>query len=132
MELSSSRRKKSTRIFVGGPDPKSAIGSSGHARSVSGVVHQSASGRLDTLLRWGREVRPGDIVLIDYVGFSDLPRPWDHVGVLARDDGDGSLDADDVLYHMGLETGLTVEPLRAQGAVRLQLLRLRDRYRLGS
>lgn len=104
-----------------------------YARAVTEVFLQLDDGSLVTdepvrrpkVLRFGADVRRGDIVTIDYVGFAGLPRAWDHVGVLGDDDGDGVLDGDDLLYHMGLDRGLTVEPLSAQGLVRLRVLRLR-------
>ena len=109
-----------------------------YARFVTDVFLQRPDGRLVTDdeertpvdLRFGRDVRRGDIVIIDYVDYADLPRAWDHVGVLGDDDGDGRLDAGDPLWHMGLASGLTVEPLRAQGEVRLRVLRLRPQYAL--
>ncbi len=108
-------------------------GLSRYARFVSDVLLQLDDGRIvsaddarrPTTLRFGRDVQRGDIVILDYVGFAGLPRAWDHVGVLGDDDGDGVLDAGDPLYHMGLDRGLTVEPLSAQGFVRLRVLRLR-------
>jgi hypothetical protein len=104
-----------------------------YARAVSDVLLQLEDGRIVSndearrpkVLRFGTDVRRGDIVTIDYVGFAGLPRAWDHVGVLGDDDGDGVLDGGDPLYHMGLDRGLTVEPLSAQGLVRLRVLRLR-------
>jgi hypothetical protein len=118
-------------------------GLSRYARPVTDTLRMSERGGLDGALGWDRDLPPhraslggeprfrrGDIVLIDYVGAAELPRPWDHVGVLVDDDGDGLLDGDDRLAHMGLETGLSVEPLRAQGATRLRVLRLRPRYAL--
>ena len=109
-----------------------------YARFVSDTLLQLDDGRIVTddatrrpvTLCFGEDVRRGDIVILDYVGYADLPRPWDHVGVLGDDDGDGVLDPGDPLFHMGLDTGLTVEPLRAQGHVRLRVLRLRPAYAL--
>lgn len=108
-----------------------------YARTISDVLLQLEDGRIvssdaqrrPARLRFGTDVRRGDIVILDYVGFAALPRPWDHVGVLGDDDGDGVLDSGDPLFHMGLSTGLTVEPLSAQGEVRLQVLRLRQPLR---
>lgn len=78
-------------------------------------------------LVWGDDVQPGDLVTIDYLGPGDdaaLPRPWDHIGALVADDGDGVLDGDDVLRHMGM-LGLVDEPLRDHGRIRLRVHRFR-------
>ncbi|MBI2898356.1 MAG: hypothetical protein HYY06_32700 [Deltaproteobacteria bacterium] len=106
-----------------------------YAASVTATLRLRPDGRIITeqdetavTLRHGADVREGDVVILDYVGFAGLPRSWDHVGVLGPDDGDGLFDADDLLYHMGLLEGLALEPLRAQGHVRLRVLRLRPRY----
>jgi hypothetical protein len=80
-------------------------------------------------VRWGHDVEPRDLVILDYVDAPELPRAWDHVGVLADDDGDGVLDGDDLVWNMSLDRGLVSEPLRDQGEARLRLLRLRPRYR---
>ena len=79
---------------------------------------------------FGSTVRAGDLVAIDYVeegAARELPRAWDHVGALVRDEGvSGVLDVEDVLRHMG-HRGLTDEPLRAQGRARLRVWRWRWR-----
>lgn len=107
-----------------------------YARFVTETLRTTDDGRIVTdddarrpvTLRFGEDVRRGDIVILDYVDFAALPRAWDHVGVLGDDDGDGRLDTGDPLFHMGLDTGLTVEPLRAQGVVRLRVLRLKPQF----
>jgi hypothetical protein len=80
-------------------------------------------------LAWGTDVLPGDLLTIDYLGPGDdaeLPRPWDHIGALVSDDGDGVLDGGDVLRHMGM-LGLVDEPLRDHGRIRLRVHRFRAR-----
>jgi hypothetical protein len=78
-------------------------------------------------LVWGEDVLPGDLVTFDFVGEGDealLPRAWDHVGALVSDDGDGYLDAGDVVRHMA-HAGLLDQPLAAMAPVRLRLFRFR-------
>ncbi len=80
-------------------------------------------------LRWGEDLRPGDMMAIDYANDGSdvvLPRAWDHIGVLLEDArGEGSpgvLDGADVLRHMSLR-GLTDEPLTGHGRIRLRIWR---------
>lgn len=64
---------------------------------------RSSSGEVMTL-RWGRDVLPGDLVTLGYQDDpgNSLPRAWDHIGALVRDDNhDGALDGADILRHMG-------------------------------
>lgn len=82
-------------------------------------------------LRWGVDVHPGDMLAIDYADDPDgqLPRAWDHIGALLRDDGpegrpDGVLGPEDLLRHMG-RRGLMDEPLARHGSVRLRIWRWR-------
>lgn len=84
-------------------------------------------------LRWETDVRVGDLLAIDYADDprNELPRAWDHIGVLVEDRGpdgraDGVLGPDDVLRHMGV-VGLSDAPLREQGPIRAVLWRWRDR-----
>ena len=116
----------------------SASGLTRYARPVTGLLVMDETG----VYAWDGEaagepvrlavpddVRPGDIVLIDYVGFTGSPRSWDHVGVLADDRGDrGRLDPLDPLLHVGYLSGLTEESLRSQGPAILQVLRLGSRH----
>jgi hypothetical protein len=92
-------------------------------------IHEVASGGgrgQRVRLRFGDEVRRGDIMLIDYVGFTDSPRGWDHVAVVGRDLGKtGELDPEDVVLHMGYLYGLTAVPARSEGPALVQFLRLR-------
>jgi hypothetical protein len=94
-----------------------------------GTLHDGA--RSPMVLRFGVDVRPGDLVAIDYADDPDgqLPRPWDHVGAILDDRGpeghaDGVLGAEDLVRHMGLR-GLVDEPLARHGHVRLRIWRWR-------
>lgn len=92
----------------------SVAGIGEYARALTGVLRVDAGGVTDDRgghprLRWGAEVRPGDLATIDYADDpgDDMPRAWDHIGALVRDaDGDATLSPGDVLRHMaarGLE-----------------------------
>jgi len=82
--------------------------------------------RQPVALRFGADVRRGDIMLIDYAGFSGSPRGWDHVGVVAGDAGQqGVFDPEDPVMHMGYLYGLTKTPARTEGPAWVQFLRLR-------
>jgi hypothetical protein len=79
-------------------------------------------------MRFGREVRPGDVLALDYVGFAELPRPWDHVVVVVEDRGpggmpDGVLGPEDLVADSGNADGLKLAPLGEQGAARVLALR---------
>jgi hypothetical protein len=79
-------------------------------------------------LHFGRDVRPGDFLALDYVGVSELPRPWDHIVAVVEDRGpngaaDGVLGPDDLVADSGDAAGLKFAPLREQGAVRVMVLR---------
>ena len=77
-------------------------------------------------LRFGRDVRRGDLMLIDYVGFDDSPRTWDHIAVIARDRGrQGVFDPRDTVLHMGYLYGLVEAEAHTEGPARIQLLRFR-------
>lgn len=77
-------------------------------------------------LRFGDEVRRGDLMLIDYVGFTDSPRGWDHVAVVGRDVGKpGVLDPEDPVLHMGYLYGLVEAPARSEGPAVVQFLRVK-------
>lgn len=78
-------------------------------------------------LEFSRDVRAGDIMLIDYVGFDGSPRSWDHVAVIDRDAGavPGELDPRDPVLHMGYLYGLTEEPAATQAPAVIQLLRIK-------
>lgn len=80
-------------------------------------------------LRFGRDVRRGDLMLIDYVGFTGSPRSWDHVGALARDRGlRGWLDPKDTILHMGYLWGLSETAAGDEGPAIVQFLRFHGRY----
>jgi hypothetical protein len=81
-------------------------------------------------LRWGLDVAAGDLLLIKY-NFDATGRTWDHIGVLARDDGrlPGLLDGADALMHIGYLTGLVDEPMAKQGAATVQVVRFKPQLR---
>lgn len=79
-------------------------------------------------LRFGRDVRRGDLMLIDYLGWAGSPRSWDHVAALARDRGTrGWLDPRDRVIHMGYLWGLVDAPLGSEGPAIVKFLRWRPR-----
>ncbi len=81
-------------------------------------------------LEFGRDVLPGDLVLIDYQSFDGTGRRWDHVGALGADRGTaGKLDPADTLWHMASYWGLSEMPLHREGPAYIQLLRFRPRVR---
>lgn len=81
-------------------------------------------------LRFGTDVRRGDMVLIDYSGLGATGRSWDHVGVMSADRGrKGWLDPADRHIHTGNLYGVLIEPLSREGKAVVQFLRLRTRYR---
>lgn len=57
----------------------------------------SEDGRVTGDLRWGRDVLAGDFVAVKYPG----ARRWQHIGLLAGDDGDGRLSGGDAVIHAG-------------------------------
>jgi hypothetical protein len=72
------------------------------------------------------EIHPGDILLIDYVGFTDSPRSWDHVGVISEDRGvAGVFDPQDLILHMGYLYGLIEAAAHTEGPAVVQVLRFR-------
>ena len=77
---------------------------------------------------FGKDVRRGDIVVIDYGLLVGTGRTWDHIGMIGDDNGvSGIWDAEDGLLHMGYLYGLEHTPLRAQGPAVIQVLRLKPR-----
>jgi hypothetical protein len=86
----------------------------------------AAEGGPRVTLRFGHEVQPGDLMLIDYYGFEGSPRSWDHIAVVDRDRGvRGQLDPQDPVLHMGYLYGLTEEPAVSQAPAWIRLVRLR-------
>ncbi len=81
-------------------------------------------------MRFGTDVRPGDVLALDYVGFDGLPRAWDHAAVVVEDRGpggvpDGRLGPEDLIADSGSADGLKFAPLGDQGTVRVAVLRAR-------
>jgi hypothetical protein len=80
-------------------------------------------------LRWGRDVKPGDLLALDYIGADgDLPRDWDHIVAAIADSGpgglpDGVLGPEDLVVDSGSAEGLKQAPLGEQGHVRVAVLR---------
>lgn len=80
-------------------------------------------------LRFGTEVRPGDLLAMDYQGASELPRAWDHIVAIIEDRGpqgtpaDGLLGPEDLVAETGSAEGLKFGPLGDQGAIRVVVLR---------
>lgn len=84
--------------------------------------------------RVGADLRPGDLLALDYVGAASLPRAWDHIGVFVEDRGpggkpDGQLGPEDLLADSGDGLGLKFAPLGDQGVVRVAVLRPRAQGR---
>ncbi len=83
------------------------------------------------------DVRPGDLIRIDYGGTlaHHTPRDWDHVAALWEDRSDpagpahggpdGLLDGFDLVIHMG-HPRLVIEPLAAQAPATIDVLRWYD------
>ena len=79
-------------------------------------------------LHYGVEVRPGDILALDYLGAGELPRAWDHIVALVEDRGpdgvpDGILGPEDLVVDTGDGRALKFAPLAEQGAVRVMVAR---------
>lgn len=98
--------------------------------SPQGAQGQDTPAQPAPRLRFGEQVRPGDLLALDYVGSEDLPRPWDHIGVVVADRGpgpdgapDGVLGPEDLFGDTGDGKGLKFAPLGEQGTVRVQVLR---------
>ncbi len=103
-----------------------------HTRALSEVLRLT-DGRLydadeaEVQLRWGEDLRKGDLVLIKY-GVDFTGRAWDHIAVLVSDRGlPGVLDPEDEVLHMGYLYGLVREPLGAQRPAIIKLARFRRR-----
>lgn len=113
----------------------SVSGISRHARAVTPPLRFTRTGTTTTAagepitLRFGDDVKPGDMIAIDYARSRDMPRSWDHIGALVADtSGDGVLNGGDTMRHMGL-LGLTDESIRRHGPIRFRVWRWKHRYR---
>ena len=92
--------------------------------------YTSVADLVDALPHVSGPVRPGDLYALDYVGFADLPRSWDHIVALVEDRGpdgkpDGKPGPEDLVIDTGNADGLKVAPLADQGEVRISVLRPR-------
>jgi len=81
-----------------------------------------------TSLRWGKDVLPGDLLALDYIDSTALPRPWDHIVAALEDRGpgdapDGLLGPEDLVADTGDRAGLKLTALAHQGHVRVMVLR---------
>jgi hypothetical protein len=80
-------------------------------------------------LRFGTDVRPGDLLAMNYQGASELPRAWDHIVAVVEDRGidgapaDGLLGPEDLVAETGSAEGLKFDLLGDQGAIRVVVLR---------
>lgn len=116
----------------------SVSGLLGHSRIVSDRLLMKKNGFFATrgkgkgrpvLLRYGKDVQPGDLMLIDYVGFTATRRSWDHVAVLFKDEGvKGVLDPRDRILHMGSLYGLVDAPAIEEGPAFVRFVRLKRKY----
>lgn len=99
-------------------------------RTGSKLDYTSVGDLVDALPHVAGAVRPGDLYALDYVGYSDLPRSWDHIVALVEDRGpdgkpDGKPGPEDLVIDTGNADGLKVAPLADQGDVRIAVLRPR-------
>lgn len=110
----------------------SVTGIGRYAEAVSAELRMGEDGAITgdggepATLRWGVDVKPGDLFAIDYAHpNSRLPRAWDHIGALVGDtDGDGLLSARDLLRHMA-PVGLVDSPIAGQAPMRFRIWRWR-------
>ncbi len=98
----------------------------GSMERIGGTVRLADAERL----RVGRDVRPGDLLALDYVGVAELPRAYDHLVAFVEDRGpdgtaDGVLGPEDLVADSGDALGLKFAPLSDQGDVRVTVLRPR-------
>lgn len=94
----------------------------------TGVVHAHGprKGRAVAVPFGKGGVRPGDLMLIDYKGFSASPRSWDHIAVVEADRGKrGRFDPEDLVMHMGYLFGLTSEQARGEAPAYVRFYRFR-------
>lgn len=112
-----------------GPTLVAACPSQAPGQDASAIL-ASCQSRSDPPLRFGKDVQPGDILAVDYVGAGDLPRAWDHIVVLVEDRGpsgipDGILGPHDIVADSGDAQALKFTPLNEQGTVRVLAARPR-------
>jgi hypothetical protein len=94
------------------------------------IDYSSVTELVDALPKVKGAVHPGDLYALDYVGFDDLPRNWDHIVALVEDRGpngkpDGKPGPEDLVADSGGSEGLKIAPLSEQGQVRVTALRPR-------
>jgi len=94
------------------------------------LEYTSVGDLVDALPHPSGPVRAGDLYALDYVGFAELPRSWDHIVALVEDRGpdgkpDGKPGPEDLVIDTGNADGLNVAPLADQGDVRIAVLRPR-------
>ncbi len=71
-------------------------------------------------------VQTGDLMLIDYKGFTSSPRGWDHIAVVEADRGRrGRFDPEDPVLHMGYLYGLTSEQASGESPAYVRFYRFR-------
>jgi len=113
-------------------DYSSVAGLAGSMQRVAGPTRVGPSGPADPPLRVGRDVAPGDLLALDYVGAADLPRALDHIVAFVEDRGpdgkpDGLLGPEDLVADSGDAAGLKFDALSGQGQVDVTVLRPRPR-----
>ena len=99
-------------------------------RTGARLEYTSVADLVDALPHVTGAVRAGDLYALDYVGYADLPRSWDHIVALVEDRGpdgkpDGKPGPEDLVIDTGNADGLKVAPLADQGDVRIAVLRPR-------
>lgn len=109
-----------------------AAGLTRYARPVGGLLNVDGTSITHTdtgqpaHLVFGRDVRRGDLMLIDYSTFDVTRRKWDHVAVIESDGGErGRFDSQDRVLHMAYLTGLKSQTLASRPAATIQILRFR-------
>jgi hypothetical protein len=81
------------------------------------------------VLRWGKDVQRGDLMLIKYKVADFTGRKWDHIGVLGDDAGTvGAFDVADPVLHIGYLYGLVSETAGSHGPAVVQFSRFKRRH----
>ena len=80
-------------------------------RTGSKMDYTSVADFVDALPKVTGPVRAGDLYALDYVGYDDLPRAWDHIVALVEDRGpdgkpDGKPGPEDLVIDTGNADGL--------------------------